>query len=100
VLGDFPGDVWHFCWAPCKHVLVVSKEADELTFLFGYQTGPDLHSFGQVLSINLHGLSVLVHLESARRWGHGQDERLYGCLEAELPQFGCGDQLNVVLLIV
>jgi hypothetical protein len=104
VLDDFLRDAWHFYWAPRKHVLVASEEADELTFLFGVYIGLDLHSFGRVFGIDLNGLSVLVCLENARCWRHGQDERFHGCLEADLPQLGRGDrssgQLNAVLLAV
>jgi hypothetical protein len=74
VLDDFPGDAWHFCWAPRKYVLISSKEVHKLALLFGVQTGPNLHSFGKVFDIDLHGLGVLGHFESARYRGHGQAE--------------------------
>jgi hypothetical protein len=85
VLSDFSGDAWHFCRAPCKHVLVASGEVDELAFLFGIQTGPDLHGFGRNSGINLYGLGVLVHLENIGRWGHDQAEQCCGYPEVELP---------------
>jgi hypothetical protein len=85
VLGDFPRDAWHFYWAPHKHVFVASEEIDELSFLFGVQTGPDLHGFGRVSSIDLYGLGVLIHLENARHHGHGQAGWHCRYLEAELP---------------
>jgi hypothetical protein len=71
VLGDFPGDAWHFYRAPCKYILVASEEVDELAFLFGVQTSPDLHGFGRVSDIDLHGLSILGRFESTGRQGHG-----------------------------
>jgi hypothetical protein len=71
VHNDFPGDAWHFCWAPRKHVPVVLEDVDELNFLFGVQTGPDLHSFGRVSGIDLYGLGILVYLVNARCRGHG-----------------------------
>jgi hypothetical protein len=51
------------------------EEVDELTFLFGVQTGPYLHSFGTVSGIDLHGLSILNRFESVEYWGHGQAKR-------------------------
>jgi hypothetical protein len=62
VLGYFSRDAWDFCRAPRKHVLVASEEVDELAFLIGVQTGPDLHGFGRVSSIDLYGIGILVHL--------------------------------------
>jgi hypothetical protein len=62
VLDDFPGDSWHFCHAPHKHVLIVSEELNERAFLFGIQTGPDMHGFsGSPASIcmALASLSIL-----------------------------------------
>jgi hypothetical protein len=64
VLDDVPGDARHFCQAPRKYVLVALGEVNGLAFLFGVQTGPDMHDFGRVPSINLHGLGVLVRLEN------------------------------------
>jgi hypothetical protein len=75
VLGDFPGDAWHFCQAPCKNIPIALEEVDELAFLFGVQTGTDLHGFGRVPSIDLHSLRILIHLKNAGcRW-HIQAER-------------------------
>jgi hypothetical protein len=85
VLGDFPGDAWHFCRAPRKHDLVALKEVDELSFLFGVPTGPDLYGFGRVSDINLYGIGILVHLENTGHQGHGQAERCCGYSKAELP---------------
>jgi hypothetical protein len=45
VLGNIPGDTCYFCRAPSKHVPIALEEVDELAFLFGIQTGPDLHGF-------------------------------------------------------
>jgi hypothetical protein len=33
-------------------------EVNELAFLFGVQTGPDLHDFGRISDINLYGHGV------------------------------------------
>jgi hypothetical protein len=85
VLGDFPGDTWNFYRTPRKHVLIASEEVNELTFLFGVQTSPDLHGFGRVSDIDLYGLGILVHLENARCGGNGQAGQRYRYLEAELP---------------
>jgi hypothetical protein len=85
VLHDFLENTWHFCWAPQKYVLVASEEVDKLAFLFGVQTGPDLHSFGRVFDIDLHDLGVLGGLENARRRGHGRAERRCGYPKADLP---------------
>jgi hypothetical protein len=38
------------------------------------ETGPDLHGFGWVFSMNLHGLGILGHFENAERGGHGWAE--------------------------
>jgi hypothetical protein len=65
--GDFPGDACHFYLAPRKYVLVASEEVDELTFLFGVQTCPNLHGFVRVYGINLHDLGMLGRFESVRR---------------------------------
>jgi hypothetical protein len=74
VLGNFLRDAWHFYRAPRKYVLVASEEVNELAFLFGVQTGPDLHIFVRVSGINLHGLSVLDRFESVGCRGHGRAE--------------------------
>jgi hypothetical protein len=83
VLGDFPGDTWHFCWDPSKYVLVPSKEVDKIALLFGIQTGLDLHSFGRVFSIDLHGLSILSFFESVGCRGLGWGEESQGYSEAK-----------------
>jgi hypothetical protein len=79
------GDAWHFCREPHKHVLVALEEVDELAFLFGVQTGLDLHDFGGVSGIDLYGLGVLIHLENAGHQGHGRAEQRCGYSKAELP---------------
>jgi hypothetical protein len=66
MLRDFLGDTRHFCWAPCKYVSIVLEDVDELTFLFRIQGGLNLHGFGWVPSIDLHGLGILVNHENAR----------------------------------
>jgi hypothetical protein len=43
----------------------VLEEVDELAFLFRIQVGHDLHDFGWVPNVDLHGLGVLVCLENA-----------------------------------
>jgi hypothetical protein len=82
VLSNFLGDA---CQAPWKHVPVALVEADELTFLFGTRTGPDLHSFGRVPSIDLHGLGILIRLENAKHQGHSWAERHHMKLKTEVP---------------
>jgi hypothetical protein len=67
VLDDFLGDAWHLCWVPHKYVVIASAEVDELAFLFGVQTGPDLCGFGSVPGIDLHGLGILSRFEIAER---------------------------------
>jgi hypothetical protein len=85
VLDNFLGDAWHFYRAPCKHVFVASEEVDELAFLFGVQTGPDLHGFVRVSGIDLYGLGVLVRLENTGCHGHGQAGWHCRYPEAKLP---------------
>jgi hypothetical protein len=91
VLDDFPGDARHFYRAPCEHILVASEEVDDLAFLFEVQTGPNLHGFCRVPRVDLHGLGILVRLESARCWGRGWAERLGEHLEAKIPEFHYGN---------
>jgi hypothetical protein len=104
VLGDFSGDAQHFYQDPRKDVPIASEEVDELAFLFGVQTGPDLHGFGRGFGIDLYGLGILVCLQKATCQGHGQAEWCCGYPEVELPLFGRGDrnggQLDAVLLTV
>jgi hypothetical protein len=76
VFSEFLGGTLHFCQAPCKYVLVVSEEVDELTFLFGVQTGLDLYNFRWASIINLHGLGVLGRFEST---GHQEHSRAKQC---------------------
>jgi hypothetical protein len=85
VHGDFLVDAWHFYRAPHKYVLIASEDVNEPAFLFWVQTGPDLHGFGRVSGIDLHGLSVLGRFESAGHRGHGRVEWCRGYSEAEFP---------------
>jgi hypothetical protein len=85
VHDDFPRDTRNLGRAPCKHVPIALEEVDELTFLFGVQTDLNLHGFGWVPSIDLHGLGILVRLQNAGHRGYHQTERRCGQLEVELP---------------
>jgi hypothetical protein len=73
MLGNLPGDAWHFCRSLCKHVLVASEEVDELTFLFGAQAGP-----------NLDGIGILGSLEGTEHGGHDQVGQRGQCTKAQL----------------
>jgi hypothetical protein len=64
VLGDLPRDGRHFYWTPHKYVLIVLEEVNELAFLFVVQADPDLDGLGRVFGVDLHGLSILGHIES------------------------------------
>ena len=41
VLGVLPRDSRHVLWRPCKDVLILTEEVDELAFLFGAEVGTD-----------------------------------------------------------
>jgi hypothetical protein len=58
VLDDLLGDAQHFCQSPRKNVFVASEEVNNLVFLFGPQTSPDLDGLGRVLGIDPDGLGV------------------------------------------
>jgi hypothetical protein len=69
VLGDLTGDARHFCWTPCKYVLIAPEEVDELAFLFGVQVGSNLDGLCRVFEIDLHGLSIFSLFESTGQGG-------------------------------
>ena len=44
---------------PCKDIVIGVQEVDELTFLFGWELGPDPHRFGWVGGVDTHRLGFL-----------------------------------------
>jgi hypothetical protein len=67
-----------------KNILVVSKEVDELTFLFGAEAGPNFDDLGWVLGVELHSLGILRDLEGIERGEHGWADRTVQCTKAQL----------------
>src|SRR4051812_11950053 len=46
VLGEFPRYTRHVLWIPCKDVPVLTKELDELAFLFVAKSSSDRNELG------------------------------------------------------
>ena len=63
VLGEFPRHTRHVLWRPCKDAPVLTKELDELAFLFAAKAGSDYHKFGGVGGVQRNLFSVLGSLE-------------------------------------
>jgi len=65
VLGKFPRDTRHVFGGPCKDVLILTEEIDELAFLFAVEAGADGHALGGVSRIQWYLPGVLGRLKRA-----------------------------------
>jgi hypothetical protein len=59
VLSDLPRNACHVRRLPCEGIMIGTQEVDERAFLFGQELGPDPHSLGRVIRVNLDRLGVL-----------------------------------------
>ena len=59
MLGDVPRYARHVGWLPCEGIVIGAQEIDELTFLFGWELGPDPHHLGWVSRVDFHCLRFL-----------------------------------------
>ena len=63
VLGELPRYTRHVMRSPCKDVLILMEELNELAFLFAAQAGSDNHELGGVAGIQSNPLAVLGSLK-------------------------------------
>src|ERR1041385_4949344 len=72
VLGKFPRYTRHVMWGPCKDVMVLTEELDELAFLFAAEPDPNddtLAGVGGVQGGPLAVLGCLKHILIIRSLG-------------------------------
>ena len=65
VLGILPRNTRHVLWDPCKDVPIITKEVDELAFLFAIEAGAydNVLAAAGVFRVELHFLGLLGGLE-------------------------------------